>query len=130
MKLNKNNSSLKVLIVDDQPGVRMLLEETFKYEDCCVYTAQDGIEALKKFDEIIPDIIFIDYKMPVMNGIEVIKEISQKEYDVKVVLMTAYGEITNINKIEVDDFLTKPFDIQDAKDILHKLFAVKKNILC
>ncbi len=128
MKLK--DSSLKVLIVDDQPGVRILLEETFKSEYCSVCTAQDGIEALKKIDKVIPDIIFIDYKMPVMNGIEVVKEIKKKGYDGKIVLMTAYGEVADINEFEVDDYLTKPFDIQDAKDILQQLFLIKKNMLC
>ncbi|MBZ4688096.1 MAG: two-component system, response regulator, stage 0 sporulation protein [Clostridia bacterium] len=111
----------KVMIVDDQLGVRMLLEETFKSEDCCVLTAQDGLKALELLEKEQPAAIFIDYKMPTMNGLEVAKKIKEKGYKCKIVLMTAYGEIANLNHAEVNDYLIKPFDIQKARDILHSI---------
>lgn len=113
-----------VMIVDDQPGVRMLLEETFKCEDCRVLTAQDGLKALKLLEKEQPAAIFIDYKMPAINGLEVVKKIKEQGYKCKIVLMTAYGEITDLSNVEVDDYLIKPFDIQQARDILHNVLNI------
>ncbi|HCF49725.1 MAG TPA: two-component system response regulator, partial [Syntrophomonas sp.] len=54
----------EILIVDDQKGVRRLLEELFKKDDWIVHTASDGLEAIAKIDSITPHIILMDMKMP------------------------------------------------------------------
>jgi two-component system response regulator (stage 0 sporulation protein F) len=66
---------MKILVVDDQKGVRRLLEELFKKDNWIVNTAADGREAINKVGEFQPDIILMDMKMPNINGLEASKQI-------------------------------------------------------
>lgn len=115
----------KLLVVDDQIGVRRLLYEAFKDEGYIVRMAGGGIEALEKIKDEQPDLILMDMKMPGMNGLEVYDEISKLYDNLIVILMTAYGELEFINeakKLGVRECITKPFDINElrilVKDIL------------
>ena len=73
-----------ILIVDDQKGVRRLLEELFKMEGWNVYTASDGIEAVSQVKAINPDIVLMDMKMPNMNGLESSSQILALYPDMKI----------------------------------------------
>jgi Response regulator containing CheY-like receiver, AAA-type ATPase, and DNA-binding domains len=86
-------SGYDLLIVDDQAGVRRLLYEAFAEEGYRVEMAASGPEAIQKVLCKTPDVILLDNKMPVMNGLETAQEIRKLSYDVPIVLMTAYGEL-------------------------------------
>lgn len=104
----------RILIVDDQKGVRRLLEELFKKEGFIIDCATDGQEAIQKTGSFNPHIILMDMKMPKMNGLEAAQEILNKYPDSAIIMMTAYGEIQVVKEaIEagVKKCLTKPFDI-------------------
>ncbi len=114
----------KILIVDDQKGVRRLLEELFKKDNWIVNTATDGREAVSKVSEFQPDIILMDMKMPNINGLEASKQILAVHQDMSIIMMTAYGEmdvIKNALEAGVKKCVTKPFDIMNLKDIVNKL---------
>jgi two-component system response regulator (stage 0 sporulation protein F) len=114
----------RILIVDDQKGVRRLLEELFKREDWEVYVASDGREAINKVDTILPEIILMDMKMPNMNGLEASQKILEKHQDLSILMMTAYGEMDVIKKAldaGVKKCITKPFDIMELKDIVFRV---------
>lgn len=120
----------RILIVDDQKGVRRLLEELFKREEWEVYVASDGREAINKVDEILPEIILMDMKMPNMNGLEASQKILEKHQDLSILMMTAYGEMDVIKKAleaGVKKCITKPFDIMELKDIVIQV-AMKQNV--
>ncbi|MGE5405317.1 MAG: response regulator [Acidobacteriota bacterium] len=111
----------KVLIVDDQKGVRRLLEELFEKEGYEVTVAADGRESLDKVRESIPDIILMDMKMPNMNGLEASQEIFKIKSDIPIIMMTAYGEMEIVQKaleIGVKKYITKPFDIIDLRNMV------------
>ena len=114
----------RILIVDDQKGVRRLLEELFNREGWQVFTAADGKEAINKVEESLPDIILMDMKMPNMNGLESSKAILQNHPDMIILMMTAYGEVDVINgamDAGVKKCINKPFDIIVLKDMVNQL---------
>ncbi len=114
----------KILIVDDQKGVRRLLEELFKKDGWDVDMAADGREAISKVEERLPDIILMDVKMPNMNGLEASQIILEKHGSIPIIMMTAYGEIEVVKKAldaGVKKCITKPFDIMVLRDMVNNL---------
>ncbi|WP_260678679.1 response regulator [Planococcus salinarum] len=113
-----------ILIVDDQPGIRMLLEEVFSKEGFQTLTAGSGREALKVFDVERPDLVLLDMKIPGMDGIEILKRMKQERVEIQVVMMTAYGELNLIEEAKtwgaVRHF-TKPFDVFELRETVKKL---------
>ncbi|WP_046494868.1 response regulator [Syntrophomonas zehnderi] len=115
----------KILIVDDQKGVRRLLEELFKKEGWEVNMAMDGKDAIEKVEEKQPDIILMDVKMPNMNGLEASQVILEKHGNIPIIMMTAYGEIEVVKKAldaGVKKCITKPFDIMVLRDMVNSIF--------
>lgn len=112
-----------LLIVDDQPGIRLLLEEIFKTTGIMTALASNGKEALEIVQKQNPDCILLDMKMPGMNGVEVLREIRILSPDAIVMMMTAYSEIElleDANKLGIDQHFTKPFDIFEVRDSVLK----------
>ena len=79
----------EILIVDDQPGIRLLLNEVFKKEGYVTHLAPNGVEALKIFDQQHIDCVLLDMKIPGMNGIEILQKLKEKNKDLPVMMMTA-----------------------------------------
>lgn len=114
----------QILIVDDQKGVRRLLEELFKKEGWDVFIAADGLEAISKVAEVFPDIILMDMKMPNMNGLEASEQIIRQYPDMQIIMMTAYGEMDVVKRAleaGVRRCITKPFDIMVLRDMVNEL---------
>lgn len=115
----------KILVVDDQLGVRRLLFETFKEEHHTVEMAADGIEALQIMQNFHPDLILMDMKMPGMNGLETLRRIRAMGNKVDVIMMTAYGDSQNMVQakgLDVIHYLSKPFDLFELRDLVREVF--------
>ena len=113
-----------ILVVDDQKGIRNLITEALQEENYRVFSAGGGIEALAFLQKIKPDLIILDMKLPGMNGLEINKEVALLNPKIPVVLMTAYGEISLINKLKehgIKYFLPKPFDVADLKKLVSSI---------
>jgi two-component system, OmpR family, alkaline phosphatase synthesis response regulator PhoP len=120
----------KLLIVDDEAHIRMLLEQTLEEledEGVDFYSAQNGEEAFEIIKTEKPQLVFLDVMMPKMNGMEVCRKVKKElELDeVFIVLLTAKGqELDRLKGQEVgaDLYMTKPFDpeviLEKAKEIL------------
>jgi len=107
----------KILIVDDEAPIRMLLEQTLEEieEEFELYRAKDGEEGLKIILQEKPDIVFLDVMMPGLTGYEVLDKIKDKDElkDIKIILLTAKGsteEIEMSNRYNIYLYITKPFD--------------------
>ena len=84
-------SKHKVLIVDDQNGIRILLVEVFSSEGYETFQAANGKAALEIVKLHAPDLVLLDMKIPGMDGLDFLKHIKQMNPDIKVIMMTAYG---------------------------------------
>lgn len=108
----------KLLIVDDQNGIRVLLMEVFSSEGYDTFQASNGRLALEIVKAENPDLVLLDMKIPGMDGLEILKHVKAINRDIKVIMMTAYGELDMIK--EATDLgavmhFTKPFDIDEMR---------------
>jgi two-component system response regulator PilR (NtrC family) len=113
----------KLLIVDDEPGMRQLLSIVFGREGHEVRMAENGRRALEVLREQPADLIVSDVKMPDMSGIELLRAVREFLPDVAIVMMTAFATVDTAReafKLGADDFITKPFDIDELKLIVAK----------
>ena len=104
----------EILIVDDQPGIRLLLNEVFKKEGYVPHLAPNGLVALKIFEQEHIDCVLLDMKIPGMNGIEILEKLKEKNNAIPIIMMTAYGEqdlIDEAVRLGAAHYFTKPFDI-------------------
>ena len=118
-------SNLKVLIVDDQSGIRRLLTEYFKHEGWRPVEATNGQEALDLLPEN-PDVILLDIKMPVMDGIDCLTRLRQSHPDLPVIVMTAYGELEVMQQAEdlgISAKVLKPFDVVALRDMVQQVYT-------
>jgi two-component system response regulator (stage 0 sporulation protein F) len=82
---------IKILIVDDEPDAVALFRDLFTKKGYEVETASGGVEALELIDKVIVDVVILDIRMPVMDGIETLVKLKQKQPELPVVMLTAYG---------------------------------------
>ncbi|WP_434510963.1 response regulator [Desulfitobacterium sp. AusDCA] len=118
----------KVLVVDDQLGVRRLLYETFREDQHEVEMAGNGKEALQILEDFSPDLILMDMKMPGMNGIDTLRQIRSFNKEVGVIMMTAYGDAQNMEQardLGVLYYMSKPFDLFEMRDRVREILSGK-----
>lgn len=115
----------KILVVDDEKGMRDLLSKVLKKEGYQVFIANDGEEGLEIIKNNALDIVIADLDMPVMNGIEMIKQARDFDPNLTIIIITAYASIeTAIDALKLGayDYLVKPFNIEEVKLIIKKAF--------
>ncbi|WP_374721270.1 response regulator [Peribacillus tepidiphilus] len=118
----------KLLIVDDQFGIRILLNEVFQKEGYLTFQAANGIQALDIVSNHSPDLVLLDMKIPGMDGIEILKRMKKIDPDIQVIIMTAYGELDMIQEAKDLGALThfaKPFDIDDMRKVVRQYLPLK-----
>lgn len=119
----------KILIVDDQFGIRILLNEVLQKEGYQTFQAANGVQALDIVAKHDPDLVLLDMKIPGMDGIEILKRMRVDNQDIRVIIMTAYGELDMIQEAKDLGALThfaKPFDIDDIREAVKKYLPVPK----
>lgn len=119
----------KILVVDDQFGIRMLLQEVLKIEGYETQLASNGLEALELLTAFQPDLVFLDMKIPGMDGLEILKKMKEQTPDVKIIMMTAYSELDLINtalSIGALGYLPKPFNIEELINLSKKYISILK----
>jgi two-component system response regulator (stage 0 sporulation protein F) len=118
-------SDKKLLIVDDQYGIRVLLNEVFNREGLRVLQAANGKIALEIIHAEHPDLILLDMKMPGMDGLELLRHLKNDPVSTKIIIMTAYGELDMVEeatKLGALAHFTKPFDIEELRsEVLKQL---------
>ena len=110
-------SEKRILIVDDDDEIRELLEFDVSHSGYFVDTAKDGMEGLNKALNNSYDLILLDVMMPKMNGFDVCKNIRQAKLAIPILMLTAKGTIDDKTEgfdCGADDYLVKPFDIQEV----------------
>ena len=103
----------KLLLVDDEEGIRKVLGISLTDIGYEVFTAENGEEALKIFRQENPPIVLTDIKMPGMDGIELLKKIKYENPDTEVIMITGHGDMDlaiKSLKYRAIDFVTKPIN--------------------
>jgi DNA-binding NtrC family response regulator len=103
----------KILIVDDEPFNLDLLEQELTDRGYAIERAGNGAEALSQIELFHPDLVLLDYQMPGMNGVDVLKELRSRGHDTPIIMITAYGTIERAVQAMREgayDFIPKPFE--------------------
>ncbi|OJU61514.1 MAG: two-component system response regulator [Armatimonadetes bacterium 55-13] len=109
-----------LLLVDDEPNIRRILQVAFEKVGFHVSVAENGQEAIEIFGERQPDCVLTDVTMPGMTGYELLREVKSQS-DVPVVIMTAFGTIPQAVQAIRDgafEYVTKPFDLDQLKKVV------------
>ncbi|MFB1049663.1 response regulator [Paraliobacillus sp. JSM ZJ581] len=107
-----------VLIVDDQIGIRILLEEIIKNEGYEVLSCESGAEALECIQRKIPSLLLTDFWLPVMNGAELIERIEQQNIYIPTIVMSGLPEEAKERTSHlqsIHQILAKPFNVTQVK---------------
>ncbi|MFJ7744985.1 response regulator [Peribacillus sp. NPDC097295] len=120
----------KILIVDDQFGIRILLNEVLHKAGYETFQAANGIQALEVLNNDSPDLVLLDMKIPGMDGIEILKRMKAVNPDIRVIIMTAYGELDMIQEAKDLGAMThfaKPFDIDDIRNAVREYLPIQSS---
>lgn len=123
------NSKYNLLIVDDEESVRLLLSAVLRREGYQVECAEDGQQGLAKFKLLQPDLVLMDIRMPVMDGLTAFKEMRQLRHDCNIILMTAFAAVeTAVEAIKLGafDYVIKPFDIDEVKLLVSRALEMRR----
>jgi CheY-like chemotaxis protein len=123
--MDKEKRPKRVLIVDDEPNVAMVLAESLERlgEDYIVETANSGEAALARLEEQVYDLVITDYMMPDIDGLKLAESVRGIAPDTRVVLMTAYGTSElrgTVTHQKLDGYIDKPFTMSEIRTIVEK----------
>jgi two-component system alkaline phosphatase synthesis response regulator PhoP len=119
----------KVLVVDDETSISMLIEFNLKlagYDVQCVYDGEAVFQAIQTFH---PQLIVLDYMMPKMDGMEVTKHLRAQNNNIPIIMLTAIQDISEriaCFEYGIDDFMTKPFS---PKELTARVQALLRRTL-
>ena len=105
--------SRRVLVVDDEKGIREALRQVLEYEQIEVETAASGTEAVTRYDEFRPHLVFLDVKMQGIDGLETLRRLRALDPHAQVVMISGHGTIqtaVEATQLGAYDFLEKPLD--------------------
>ncbi|OGS21893.1 MAG: hypothetical protein A3J83_04710 [Elusimicrobia bacterium RIFOXYA2_FULL_40_6] len=115
-----------ILVVDDEQGIRDMLFFTLKQEGYSVITAENGLEGISKFKDEKVDVVISDMKMPVMDGITMLKEIKKIKPEARVIVATGFGTPETESEIKESGafiYMDKPFNLEILLSALVKAVA-------
>jgi two-component system OmpR family response regulator len=107
---------IKILIVDDEAGVRELLKDALKLAGFETQAANDGMSALTALRSFTPDIMIIDINMPLMDGFELVERLRKNGNEVPVLMLSARADRVDVTRgltLGADDYVVKPFGLEE-----------------
>ena len=129
MKNSKENKNIIILIVDDDHSLRNMLSIVLKKEGYSIISTESGNEALKILKKKHIDLIISDIKMPGLSGIELLKKVKSIDIEIPFILITAFSSTNDAieaMKFGADDYITKPFNLDELKIIINKSIYKKR----
>jgi DNA-binding response OmpR family regulator len=109
----------KILIVDDEEGIRMLYSMELQDEGYDVITRSDGKDLVEIVDQEQPDCIILDIKMQEYSGLDLLQQLRKKYYDLPVILNSAYSSFkVDIKSVAADYYVVKSSDLTELKEKL------------
>jgi len=126
------NRRKTILIVDDDVDMGWLLQNLLRSLDCDFQIANTGKEALAFLKREVPDLIFLDIKLPDMSGMRVLKEVRENNQKSPVVVITSFGteELRReASEWDVLHFLNKPFEVEKIQRIAQEALLFSEDVL-
>lgn len=127
--MKKDQKKKRILVVDDEDQICNVIRKILSQEGYHILTALNGEEALDHLKKTPVDLVLVDLKMPVMDGLEMLKQARALQGNLKAILLTAYGTASSARDalfLGVYDFLTKPFDIELLKKVVREALDEKR----
>jgi two-component system response regulator VicR len=122
-----NNSDLKILIAEDDILMIKILEFILKKEGYQVTSCKDGLSAIEKISELIPDLIITDIMLPFRSGLEIIGYSKRNFENIPVIVVSSLGEeestVVEAFNLGADDFVSKPFNPNELLLRVKRLFT-------
>ena len=116
-----------LLIVDDDKNLRLLYQDEFSEAGYEVVLAEDGKDALEKFEGINPDAVIMDIRMPRMDGVEALGKMVRKARDIPIILHTAYKSYKdNFMTWGAEAFVLKSANLEELKETVHTVLKKKE----
>ncbi|HXH83686.1 MAG TPA: nitrogen regulation protein NR(I) [Candidatus Tectomicrobia bacterium] len=122
-------AAARILVADDEPGLRWVLEKGLRQAGYAVSTVEDGAAAVRAVEAEPFDLVFLDVRMPGVDGLEALSRMRAARPDVTVVVMTAHGTMdTAIQAMQrgAYDYLTKPFDLDEVLLLAERALAASR----
>jgi two-component system response regulator len=114
----------KILVVDDEKNIRLLLKEELMDEGYDVITAESGVAALKIISEEKPDLVTLDIKMPGEDGLSILRKIREIEYDLPVIICSAYSIYkSDFSAVAADHYVVKSSDFSELKRKIKEILS-------
>jgi DNA-binding response OmpR family regulator len=118
--------SKKILVVDDEKNIRLLLKEELQDEGYDVIMAENGAAALEMIQKEEPDLVTLDIKMPGEDGLSILRKIREIEYDLPVIICSAYSVYkTDFSAVAADHYVTKSSDFSELKNKIQEILSYK-----
>lgn len=114
----------RILVVDNEAVIRLLLSRFLEQQNYVVETAADGVTALERFDAGHFDVIMVDLQMPGMTGLEVARAVRQRDPHIPIALITGVADTLDENTLQqagITRLFTKPFALDDISNWLQSL---------
>src|SRR3954469_2982055 len=111
----------RILVADDEPGLREFITDSLELDDYTVVAAKDGREAARLLDERGFDLVLTDLKMPGLDGMAILRKVRAEQPEVEVIVMTAHGTVDNAveaMKLGAFEYLQKPLSGPDELRLL------------
>src|ERR1700759_4172046 len=112
-----------LLIADDEPNIRRVLQAIFTKDGYQVHVAENGLHALEVAAAHPIDLLITDLIMPDMNGVELLQKIKQRQPNVLAIMITAYATIktcVDAMRYGASDYITKPFDMDEIRAVVKR----------
>lgn len=123
--MSKDNSTKKVLVVDDEPDTLELVKLVLESGGFETVLANNGMEAISKIAIMKPDLVLLDIMMPDMDGWEVFRKIKEKDPSIPIAILTAKAQnidkLLGLHVLKADDYITKPFGKNELIGKVRKL---------
>ncbi|MDP6114838.1 MAG: sigma-54 dependent transcriptional regulator [Planctomycetota bacterium] len=120
---------LHVLVIDDEPSMRSVCEGFLRSFGHTVESAGNGESGLAQVEDSFYDLVVADYKLPGMDGLQVLQQVKDKSPSTEVIIMTAYADIESaVQAVRYDafDYLPKPFELEEMQRAVRKLERIKR----
>ena len=128
-------SPRRIMIVDDEKGIREALKQVLEYEEIEVQACASGHEAIRMYPEFQPHLVFLDVKMEGMDGLETLKRVREQDPQAQVVMISGHGTIqtaVEATQLGAYDFLEKPLDtdriLLTLRNALQHVVLVNENV--